>query len=250
MHSKTVSKVAIDVDSVFFLWTELGTQEEAAEAYDVAAIKFRGVNAVTNFDISRYDVERIMASNTLLAGELARRNKESEQRTEGMEYNGVSSQQQEAENVNNNEKNEKGSSSSSDWKMGLYHQQHQQQSNNNNCEMKNMKCGNYRGSGFSVSLQDLIGIDSVGSSQAMIEESTKIGAHFSNPSSLVTSLSSSREGSPDKTGPTMLFPKPPVGSKVVTSPIANGVSVGAWFPSQMRPVSMSHLPVFAAWSDT
>ncbi|XP_047311697.1 AP2-like ethylene-responsive transcription factor ANT [Impatiens glandulifera] len=52
------------------------TQEEAAEAYDVAAIKFRGVSAVTNFDISKYDVERIMASNTLLAGELARRNKE------------------------------------------------------------------------------------------------------------------------------------------------------------------------------
>uniref|UniRef100_A0A7N0UM86 AP2/ERF domain-containing protein n=1 Tax=Kalanchoe fedtschenkoi TaxID=63787 RepID=A0A7N0UM86_KALFE len=50
------------------------TQEEAAEAYDVAAIKFRGVNAVTNFDISRYDVGRIIASNTLLAGELARRN--------------------------------------------------------------------------------------------------------------------------------------------------------------------------------
>ncbi|KAG2390277.1 AP2-like ethylene-responsive transcription factor [Vigna angularis] len=220
------------------------TQEEAAEAYDVAAIKFRGVNAVTNFDISRYDVERIMASNTLLAGELARRNKESEPRTEAVEYNGVSSQQ-EAETVNNNENNEKGSS---DWKMGLYHQQQQQ--SNNNCDMKTMKCGNYRGSAFSVSLQDLIGIDSVGSSQAMLEESTKIGAHFSNPSSLVTSLSSSREGSPDKTGPTMLFPKPPVGSKVVTSPIANGVSVSSWFPSQMRPVSMSHLPVFAAWSDT
>ncbi|KAK1432301.1 hypothetical protein QVD17_09196 [Tagetes erecta] len=51
------------------------TQEEAAEAYDVAAIKFRGVNAVTNFDVSRYDVERIIASTTLLAGELARRTK-------------------------------------------------------------------------------------------------------------------------------------------------------------------------------
>ncbi|XP_051127011.1 AP2-like ethylene-responsive transcription factor ANT isoform X2 [Andrographis paniculata] len=52
------------------------TQEEAAEAYDVAAIKFRGVNAVTNFDISRYDVERIMESNGLISGEMARRCKD------------------------------------------------------------------------------------------------------------------------------------------------------------------------------
>lgn len=57
--------------------TLLGTQEEAGEAYDVAAIKFRGTNAVTNFDITRYDVDRIMSSNTLLSGELARRNSNS-----------------------------------------------------------------------------------------------------------------------------------------------------------------------------
>ncbi|KAL1816212.1 hypothetical protein ACET3Z_018786 [Daucus carota] len=44
------------------------TQEEAAEAYDIAAIKFRGVNAVTNFDMSRYDVNSIATSNLPVGG--------------------------------------------------------------------------------------------------------------------------------------------------------------------------------------
>ncbi|XP_028773653.1 AP2-like ethylene-responsive transcription factor AIL5 [Neltuma alba] len=44
------------------------TQEEAAEAYDIAAIKFRGINAVTNFDMSRYDVKSIANSSLPIGG--------------------------------------------------------------------------------------------------------------------------------------------------------------------------------------
>ncbi|GFP83696.1 ap2-like ethylene-responsive transcription factor ail6 [Phtheirospermum japonicum] len=44
------------------------TEEEAAEAYDIAAIKFRGVNAVTNFEMSRYDIEAIAESPRTIGG--------------------------------------------------------------------------------------------------------------------------------------------------------------------------------------
>ncbi|RRT56504.1 hypothetical protein B296_00047806 [Ensete ventricosum] len=48
----------------------------AAEAYDIAAIKFRGLNAVTNFDMSRYDVKSIVESNMLPVGGAAKRLKD------------------------------------------------------------------------------------------------------------------------------------------------------------------------------
>jgi hypothetical protein len=43
----------------------LGTfnsEEEAAKAYDVAAIKYRGVTAVINYSLANYDVEAIQAA--------------------------------------------------------------------------------------------------------------------------------------------------------------------------------------------
>ncbi|GKV20022.1 hypothetical protein SLEP1_g30202 [Rubroshorea leprosula] len=225
------------------------TQEEAAEAYDIAAIKFRGVNAVTNFDITRYDVEKIMASNSLLAGELARRNKEAESTNEVVKYSTPSQNNGEAIQSESNNGN------GSDWKMASYQSPQEQQPNVGSVESMDQKSlgnGNYRNASFSMALQDLMGIDSVNSSQAVVDESTKqLGTQFSNPSSLVTSLSSSREGSPDKTGSTMLFAKPPLASKF----ICPSPGVSSWFPTaQLRPsaaISMAaHLPVFASWNDT
>lgn len=217
------------------------TQEEAAEAYDVAAIKFRGVNAVTNFDISRYDVEKIMASNTLPAGELARRTKEREPR-ESIEYNNIGGHRNEecVQNDNNN-------GNITDWKMVLY------QSSNPSLGLLTDKStnmeSNYRNPTFSMALQDLIGIDSMNNSSnhatILDHEQNKIGNHFSNASSLVTSLGSSREASPDKSAASLVFAKP-------TKFAIPSASVNACIPSaQLRtiPVSMAHLPVFAALND-
>ena len=224
-----------------------GTQEEAAEAYDIAAIKFRGVNAVTNFDITRYDVERIMASNTLLAGELARRNKETDSNNEVSDYN--------TPKLTNGEtiQPEVNNGNGSDWKMALYQSPQHQPSVGavESLEQESMSTENCQNLTFSMALQDLIGVDSVSSSQPMVDECPKLGTHYSKPSSLVTSVSNSREGSPDKTGSTMLFAKPPLASKFISP--TNGVT---WFPSaadQLRPaaaISMAHLPLFAAWNDT
>ncbi|RWV81212.1 hypothetical protein GW17_00057392, partial [Ensete ventricosum] len=65
-------------DKSDWILVRLGTQEEAAEAYDIAAIKFRGLNAVTNFDMSRYDVNSIVNSNLPIGGLSAGSSKASE----------------------------------------------------------------------------------------------------------------------------------------------------------------------------
>lgn len=174
------------------------TQEEAAEAYDVAAIKFRGINAVTNFDITRYDVERIIASNTLLAGELARRNKEIGPGNDLADQNVLTSNVETTITAKNTE----------DWKIALYQEQAQPftlASNNVN----------------------VVGIDAIGlpvQQEGQEYAGIGVGARVSNGSSLATSLSSSREESPERVSLAMPFAMVPSG--------------------QIR-----QMPVFASWTD-
>lgn len=155
----------------------------------MAAIKFRGVNAVTNFDITRYDVERIMESNGLLPGDLARRSKEAPVPL-------ISSSKESCTNAN-------------DWKMALHHDKPSLEA-------------------FPAEPNALVGIDSG-------------GAHLSAASSLVTSLGSSREGSPADQ-PIQFHPLP---SKFLPCPM-RGADAAAWVPAatRMRP----QVPLFSAWA--
>ncbi|KAM1073881.1 hypothetical protein COP1_018962 [Malus domestica] len=196
------------------------TQEEAAEAYDIAAIKFRGLNAVTNFDITRYDVDQIMSSNTLLASELAKRNKEVVPVNEATNQNNVAQ-------IGNGEAvvSLKNISEGEDWEMALY------QSSSQQLDQKQLSA------------------ETRNVTQAEAEDSGKMGAaHFSNASSLVTSLGSSREGSPDKSSQPSFFGMPPSASKFFTS---SSDAVSSWIPTvQSRPaLTNPHMRIFTAWTD-
>ncbi|KAF8731285.1 hypothetical protein HU200_016338 [Digitaria exilis] len=228
------------------------TQEEAAEAYDIAAIKFRGLNAVTNFDITRYDVDKIMASNTLLPADLARRIKKDHDDSAPavvVSDAGVTTAALAAGNTT------AVASTNDTWKIaaaalaanprgvvvsdhGHTHHHHHDVLAGGGAEA------------FSV-LHDLVvtAADSGGHHGGAAAHAQHM-AMSSAASSLVTSLSNSREGSPDRGVLSMLFSKPPPASK----PMSQMMPLGSWASPAASAraaaaVSIAHMPVFAAWTD-
>ncbi|GJS74995.1 copia protein [Tanacetum coccineum] len=57
---------------IMFSCIDNATEEVAAEAYDIAAINFRGMNVVTNFEMNQYDVEAISSSSLPFVGSVKR----------------------------------------------------------------------------------------------------------------------------------------------------------------------------------
>uniref|UniRef100_A0A0A9F2M5 AP2/ERF domain-containing protein n=1 Tax=Arundo donax TaxID=35708 RepID=A0A0A9F2M5_ARUDO len=212
------------------------TQEEAAEAYDIAAIKFRGLNAVTNFDITRYDVDKIMASNTLLPGELARRKRDDDPSSSAaVAADSSSAAALAAQAVGTN-------AATDTWKIAamstaapraVAEQQHQ----GHHDALSGAEA-------FSVLHDLVVTAADVGGNAGGAHHMPMLGA-----SSLVTSLSNSREGSPDRGGGlSMLFSKP----SPAKQPMSPLMPLGSWTsPASARPaaVSIAHMPLFATWAD-
>ncbi|XP_020693057.1 AP2-like ethylene-responsive transcription factor ANT [Dendrobium catenatum] len=213
-----------------------GTQEEAAEAYDIAAIKFRGTNAVTNFIMSRYDVDKIMASSTLLSGELARRNGVIE-----IIDNVALTDQHNSRELDSTEDN----TSASDWRMTLYQSPQQAPANSEPLDHQSISAnGNHQNSSFLANFHGFFGMESWSSEEQGMENNP----NRMNTVSLATGDSSSSRERSTSYGVLPMASMPPLSTKFV-GPTTQLISWGPTSNQLRSSVPMAQTPVYAAWND-
>lgn len=200
----------------------------------MAAIKFRGLNAVTNFDITRYDVGKIMESNVLLPGDEARKVKAIIEPPSGawsvMQNSG-------------RELHEEGT----EWRMVEAVARTEAQDDPQ------------MGGEPHPSLHGIVGLGVECEAQHDLHDVSGRtgggGVNLSNSPASSSLVNGSREGSPcpcpaDKLGLAMLYSKH-------ANAAAGLATMNPWMQMpapaasahMLGPTNVSHLPVFAAWAD-
>jgi len=181
------------------------------------------LNAVTNFDITRYDVDKIMESSNLLPAEEARKVKAIEaSNSVPMMHNNGGRELNLTEEI------------SADWRM-VHHGSSQEAGHGSEAvDPRN-----------SLHSNDGLDVSCVAHDHHLDVPAKSGGVNFSNSSSLVTSLGNSREWSPERLGLAMIYGK---------QQQPHAVSLAAMSPWMSMPVPaaqhvVSHLPAFAAWAD-